>query len=119
MNNNPEFASNWKGRVLCQIIAEPTEKPLAKQQKIEDDVIGQAAKAKAMKKYSVIGQIGQAVALPSKNKYNIKMIFGGYELLFKPFDQRNPSNYKRYDKSEQMNFEAPFVNPEDFGFLIV
>jgi hypothetical protein len=31
MNANPEVASNWKGRVLCQIIAEPTEKPLAKQ----------------------------------------------------------------------------------------
>ena len=31
MNSNPEFASNWKGRVLCQIVAEPTEKPLAKQ----------------------------------------------------------------------------------------
>lgn len=31
MNNNPYVASNWKGRVLCQIVAEPTDKPIAKQ----------------------------------------------------------------------------------------
>ena len=28
MNENPEFASAWKGRVLVQCTAEPTEKPL-------------------------------------------------------------------------------------------
>ena len=35
MNGNPDVASFWKGRVLCQIIAESTEKPTAKQMKIE------------------------------------------------------------------------------------
>ena len=29
MDANPEIASNWKGRVLMQIVAEPTEKPIA------------------------------------------------------------------------------------------
>ena len=72
MNVNPEVASFWKGRVLCQIVAEPTEKPLAKQQKIEDEVIEGAAGAKELKEYAVIGEVGQAVALPSKNKYTIK-----------------------------------------------
>ena len=28
MNENPEFASSWKGRVLVQCTAELTEKPL-------------------------------------------------------------------------------------------
>jgi hypothetical protein len=37
MNNNPEYASFWKGRVLLYIVAEPTEKPLAKQQPISDE----------------------------------------------------------------------------------
>jgi|TARA_B110000285_G_C15059054_1_gene581296 Ca2+-dependent lipid-binding protein len=31
MNNDPDFASEWKGRVLLQIIGEATEKPMAKQ----------------------------------------------------------------------------------------
>jgi len=31
MNSNPEIASNWKGRILMQVVAEPTEKPAALQ----------------------------------------------------------------------------------------
>lgn len=27
MNNNPELASTWKGRILMQVVAEKTEKP--------------------------------------------------------------------------------------------
>lgn len=27
MNNNPDLASTWKGRVLMQVVAEKTEKP--------------------------------------------------------------------------------------------
>lgn len=30
MNNDPDFASEWKGRVLLQIIGEATDKPMAK-----------------------------------------------------------------------------------------
>lgn len=30
MNNNPELASTWKGRILMQVVAEKTEKPIVK-----------------------------------------------------------------------------------------
>jgi len=30
MNDNPEAASNWKGRVLVQVVCERTEQPVAK-----------------------------------------------------------------------------------------
>jgi hypothetical protein len=30
MNENPTVASHWKGRVLVQVLAEETDKPLAK-----------------------------------------------------------------------------------------
>ena len=42
MNNEPEYASNWKGRILCQIVAEPTDKALAKQQAIAKEVIDES-----------------------------------------------------------------------------
>ena len=58
MNLAPEFASFWKGRILCQVIAEPTEKPLAKQQKIEDEIISEAAPAIENKEYAVIAEVG-------------------------------------------------------------
>ena len=39
MNDNPEIASNWKGRVLIQITCEPTEKPIAKVEEIEEEIV--------------------------------------------------------------------------------
>ena len=39
MNENPEIASLWKGRILMQCIAEETEKPLLLLQKIEPEII--------------------------------------------------------------------------------
>ena len=39
MNDNPELASNWKGRILMQITCEETEKPCAKVEKIDEDLV--------------------------------------------------------------------------------
>lgn len=54
MNNDPDFASEWKGRVLLQIIGEETDKPMAKQIEIEQDIIDLATEAAKPKKYSII-----------------------------------------------------------------
>jgi hypothetical protein len=54
--------------------------------KIEDDIVLESKPAIEEKKYAVIAEIGQAVALPSKNKFTIKMTFGGETIEFKPFD---------------------------------
>ena len=69
--------------------------------------------------YTVIAHVGQAVALPSDKKYNIKLTIGGYEMVFEPFDQRNPSNYKRYGKFDQTTIMMPYVDADDFGKIIV
>ena len=42
MNENPEIASFWKGRVLMQVTAEETEKPLLLVQKLESCVVDSA-----------------------------------------------------------------------------
>lgn len=42
MNLNPEIASFWKGRILCQCIAEETDKPLLLIRKCDPDVIESA-----------------------------------------------------------------------------
>jgi len=39
MNENPELASNWKGRILINIDCEETEKPVAKVVKIDAEHI--------------------------------------------------------------------------------
>jgi hypothetical protein len=36
MNNNPDIASTWKGRILMQVVAEKTEKPIIKLQELDE-----------------------------------------------------------------------------------
>ena len=77
MNENPELASNWKGRILMQIECEPTEKPVAKVKEIDDDLVMKAKEYTLDRKYQIIAEVGQAVALPDHDKYSVKIIVGG------------------------------------------
>mmetsp|Transcript_30294 Transcript_30294/g.46320 ORF Transcript_30294/g.46320 Transcript_30294/m.46320 type:complete len:131 (+) Transcript_30294:880-1272(+) len=80
MNENPELASNWKGRILMQIACEETEKPIAKVEPIEDELVMEAKAFMRDKEYEVIAEVGQAVALPKKKKYSVKIVIGGQPL---------------------------------------
>lgn len=42
MNNNPELASTWKGRILMQVVAEKTEKPQIALQNLDESIVEQA-----------------------------------------------------------------------------
>jgi hypothetical protein len=64
MNENPEMASNWKGRVLMQVTCEPTDKPIIKECVIPDEVISEARAYMRDRSFDIIAEIGQAVALP-------------------------------------------------------
>ena len=83
MNENPEMASNWKGRILMQIVCEETEKPIAKVEAIEDELIMEAKAFTRDKEFDVIAEVGQAVALPKNKKYSVKLIVGGKEFQTK------------------------------------
>ena len=43
MNENPELGSLWKGRILMQVLAEKTEKPVLKLQSIPKEEVEKAA----------------------------------------------------------------------------
>jgi hypothetical protein len=62
MNEHPEFASAWKGRVLVQILAEPTEKPKALTQNVTDKdtlkEVEEMIKETSMIKYNLMVQVG-------------------------------------------------------------
>jgi hypothetical protein len=97
MNEDPNTASNWKGRVLMQITCEPTEKPVAKVEAIPEDVLNQAKAFLRNKEYEVIAEIGQAVALPKHKKYSVKMVIGGH--VFETKEARvQKKNYNRFNE---------------------
>ena len=43
MNENPEMGSLWKGRILMQVLAEKTDKPVFKVNKIPEDEVEKAS----------------------------------------------------------------------------
>ena len=58
MNENPEIASNWKGRVLIQITCEKTEKPVAKVETVDDEILAEAQNFLNKRKFRVLAEIG-------------------------------------------------------------
>ena len=119
MNNDPEYASEWKGRVLLQILGENTDKPMAKTCEIDQDIIDAAQEAAKNKQYAIICQVGQAVALPSTKNYKIKVTVGGWTHTFEPVAQKAKTNYKRYDRMPQETIEAPYVDRSNFDKVIL
>ena len=58
MNANPELGSTWKGRILMQIAAEKTEKPLLICQNVDEDVKELAIPYIEEREYSIIAEVG-------------------------------------------------------------
>lgn len=67
----------------------------------------------------MIAEVGQAVALPTTNKYDIRILVGGKEIIMKPKEQKKPITYKRYDRTEQIEFMSYNQSIEEFSQVIV
>ena len=72
MNENPEFGSLWKGRILMQVFALKTEKPVYKLQQIPEEDVEKAQKYLVNRTFRFMTQINAAIALPKDDtKYEI------------------------------------------------
>ncbi len=59
MNSNPEMASTWKGRILMQITAEKTEKPICKMRKIPKEEVEKASEFyEPNREIDIIAEVG-------------------------------------------------------------
>ena len=119
MDDNPGFASNWKGRVLMQVCCEETDKPVCKVARIPDDCIDDAKTHLKDRSFEFIAEIGQAIALPDSKKYTLKLIIGGKE--FQTGQPRSSKkNYSRFDERiGPTSLSVPYKDIDDFGFVIL
>lgn len=93
MNENPEFASNWKGRVLCQVVCEETKDPQTKVEMVPEAIVEESRSFLKPKRYEVIAEVGQAIALPEIGKYTVRILIGGHVLQTdKPKSEKRNSN---------------------------
>jgi hypothetical protein len=119
MNESPELASNWKGRILMQIECEATEKPVAKVMPIEDELVMKAKEYTLDRKYQIIAEVGQAVALPAHDKYSVKIMVGG-EVFETSKAKVAKKDYNRFnERFEARIVQKPYVSISDFDTVFV
>jgi hypothetical protein len=58
MNSNPEIASTWKGRILMQVTAEKTEKPVCLKKFLTEDDIDRAQPFFNQREFEIIAEVG-------------------------------------------------------------
>ena len=88
MNSNPEIASFWKGRILCQVLVEPSEKPKLLVRNIEDT---EEAKQRLLNRtFAAQLFIAGAIGLPFDNKeFQVSV-----RIAEKEWFSGEPNNYK-------------------------
>jgi len=79
MNHNPELASTWKGRILMQVVAEKTDKPIIKLQDLDEKVQELANPYLKPSEFEIIAEVGMGISLPDAKKYNVKIMIGDFE----------------------------------------
>ena len=81
MNDNPEGATQWKGRVLVEYWTEDDKFAKSKKHHLnKEEMTKEIALKMPLNKYFIIGEVGSGIALPDSKKYTIKVMMGKYEL---------------------------------------
>jgi len=71
------------------------------------------------RKYQIIAEVGQAVALPAHDKYSVKIIVGG-EVFETTKAKVAKKDYNRFnERFDTRTVLKPYVEISDFGTVIV
>ena len=122
MNENPEIASLWKGRILIQLLAEKTEKPVLRIQDIPKEEVEKAAEYLIDRQYSIMCQVTSAIGLPKEDtKYEIVV-----KINEKEFRTGDPPMHKGcYNRFNWRNdpkdglYKAPYIGVNDLGSVFI
>jgi hypothetical protein len=133
MNENPEVASFWKGRILMQVVAVKSDKPLLKVQDIKPEDVEKARPHLLDKKFNIMVQVNAAIALPEENtKYEVVVRIGEHEIKTGP-PPFNKGRYNRYnyrtiapgskdskpETDKLVVYNAPYISISDMGSVFV
>lgn len=129
MNNDPDFATNFKGRILMEIECFKTQNPESKVVHFNrSDYYEESRLSTIPQRYKLFCEIGQAIALPSDKKYSIKVLIGGEELeTGEPqvaMHRYNRFN-KRFGKQENRRIpdpvilELPYQSIKEMGSMFI
>lgn len=122
MNNNPEIASFWKGRILVQSLCEETEKPLLMMHALDDNVIEAAKPYIQNRSFAASLFIAGAIGLPIDNKE----FYVTVRVAEKEWSSGSPkvtkAKYNRYNvrpTESEREFRMPYTSIQDIGTVMV
>ena len=122
MNENPELGSFWKGRILMQVFAVRTEKPVFKVQALNEADCEYGRQFMENRVFRFMVQVNSAIALPKDDtKYEVAVRVADKEIstgeaVF------NKGSYNRFNYRTDVDtatFEGPYLNIEDIGGVFV
>lgn len=122
MNENPEIASLWKGRILMKCTAEKTEKPKLFVKLCEPEEVNDAAKYQIPRRFCARVYINQLICTPEKNeKYTISV-----RCADKEWESGMPkvakAKYNRFNEivnKDEDFFELPYQSIKDIGTIMI
>lgn len=95
MNKHPETGSHYKGTVLFYFELAECDKPVKTAAEMPREILRAARKIgiTETKKFQMMCEVGQGVAMSSDDKYHIKIKVRSYEVTTKPTDEKIYSSY--------------------------
>ena len=75
MNDYPEIASTWKGRILTHISVYDTKAPEMKVIPLDNDFKQQCMQAGAFDnhEFEIIAEVGAGICLPGKKNFSVRI----------------------------------------------
>ena len=121
MNEFPESASTWKGRILMHVEAFDTKNPEMKVIPLDQDFKIQCQKMGAFEQneYELIAEFCTGICLPKEKKYKIRIQINDFQIdSAAAIEQKG--NYNRWSNRTAVTlFKGPYKSLEEIGKVFI
>ena len=123
MNQDPAIGSLWKGRILMQVVAEKTDKPLLQVRDIEPEEVNEVESKLAPRTFDIRCAIVAAICLPEPTLYSIEVRIGDKSYTTKEEAYCiEGASYNRWNEiitDQDREYRAPYLDVHDIGSVFI
>ena len=127
MNENPEIASLWKGRILFGIEHEDVENPKYEVQPVHDiKLLEQAQQFYKTENFYVLFEADSVIMTPEQSQgYSLRLKIGEHSWETSVLKKNTKKgvlgvNYNRWgERSELLNWQLPYKSIKDMGQVFI
>lgn len=121
MNEYPEIASTWKGRILVHVSAFDTKNPEMKLAILDPEYKTKCMKEGAfnLEEFEIMAEFCNGICLPANKKYKVRIQINDFIVdSAAPLEQKG--NYNRWsNRIQPTTFKGPYKSLQELGRLYV